>query len=209
MQETVCFLSAISYTKSTVPSKCETRLVTGEYEEVIATYHNCTSRSSFVIWHNTARRSASLIHGSHVADAKEAACLFNRRCWGRVSLPRHTSMSPPLYSANPVADFMSWKSCRGTPNNTYQCSAAKRRQSQSGRPLSSYLVQRAAEEFGVAAVQPMHASAPSYGGAIQEAQRAPGGTVGDGEEPPETRRRWTQRWSRNPSHGLGVTTSFG
>ena len=84
----------------------------------------------------------------------------------------------------------------------------KRRQSQSGRPLSSYLVQRAAEEFGVAAVQPMHASAPSYGGAIQEAQRAPGGMVGDGEEPPETRRRWMQRRSRNPSHGLGVAASF-
>ena len=84
----------------------------------------------------------------------------------------------------------------------------KRRQSQSGRPSSSYLVQMAAEEFGVAVVQPTRASAPSYGSAIQEAQRAPGGTVGDGEEPPETRHRWTQHRSRNPSHGLGVAASF-
>ena len=48
----------------------------------------------------------------------------------------------------------------------------KMRQSQSGRPSLPYLVQRVAEEFGVAAVQPTRASAPSYEGAIQEARWA-------------------------------------
>ena len=62
----------------------------------------------------------------------------------------------------------------------------------------------ATEEVGVAAVQPNASKRTELGGAIQEAERARGGAVCDGAEPPETRRRWKRSHSRNPSHGLGV-----
>lgn len=62
----------------------------------------------------------------------------------------------------------------------------------------------AIEEVGVAAVQPNACERTYLGSTIQEVERVRGGTVCDGEEPPETRRRCTRCQYRNPSHGLGV-----
>ena len=49
-----------------------------------------------------------------------------------------------------------------------------------------------AEEVGVAAVQPNASKRTELGGAIQEAERARGGAVCDGAEPPETRNSASQ-----------------
>ena len=62
----------------------------------------------------------------------------------------------------------------------------------------------AKEEAGVSAVEPNTCGHTELRGTIQEAESALGGAVCDGEEPPETRRRWMRRRSQNPSHGIGT-----
>ena len=62
----------------------------------------------------------------------------------------------------------------------------------------------AAEEVGVAAVQPDARERTQLGVAIQEAGRARERAVWNTAESSETRRRWRQHHSRNPGHRLRV-----